>query len=736
MAAAGAPAVPSAPTPAGIRTVPGGPPPATQPLPAALTAPAAAVDPPAHAPAGTQGPQLAAGEPVEIEAADLAAEPVWAFGSRRRSRLAVEIAPDGSTAQLTLLRCGPDRPQAADLRGALVRLGVTAGLDHAAIDAALRRATDHGLLRGGPVIARARAPVPGEDGRLVYRPDARDRVPASGEDLQRYMQSADVREALAFPGEVTLVQPGDVVAEVVPPTLGTPGETVDGRLLEAPGRELEPVAPGDQVTFDGSRYVSTAFGYACQVGGRPSVLSPVWVSPDELEARLVVFPQAADAERPVAPESVMAALAAAGVVEGVLEGPILRFCSRPPGTRRHALLVARGRAAREGRDAHIDLAFDVHSRPGKVREDGSIDFRDRNLIVAVAANQVIGTLVAATPGEPGVTVRGQHLGAHDGKPYTVTAGENVRFDGAGENGAYVATADGAVRFRADRLDVLPVVAVAGDVGYETGHIDTQADVQIKGSVQAGFRVRSEGNVLVQGTVDNGALVEAAGDVGVSLGIVGANTRVVAAGSVECKFVQNSQVVAQGDIRVSSYIANAQVHAGGKVELNSGRGGKIVGGEVFGGAALEADSLGSAGGECTIVGLRMAPLVSAAAARLVAQMAAHRQVIDDATAQLGVPQLDAELVRRAMDRAPAPARASLYEVLKEAHRCQQELATLEAELQRLKQEQGSIARQGSVVVRRRIYADTIVEIGDHRLRLPQTLGACRFGLGDNGIEEHH
>jgi uncharacterized protein (DUF342 family) len=687
-------------------------------------------------PGGAQHPQGAEDEPVEIEPTDLAAEPVWAFGARRCSRLAVEIAPDGSTAQLALLRCGPDRPQAADLRGALVRLGVTAGLDHAAIDAALRRATDHGVLRDGTVIARARAPIPGDDGRLVYRPAARDGRPTSGEDLQRYMGAADVREALSFPGEVTLVQPGDVVAEVLPPTPGTPGETVDGRVLETPGRQLDPVAPGAQVTLDGNRYLANSFGYACQVGGRPTVLSPVWVSPDELEARLVIFPQSADAQDPVAPDAVMTALAAAGVVEGILEGPVLRFCVKPPGTRRHALLVARGRAAREGRDAHIDLAFDLHSRPGRVREDGSIDFRDRNLIVAVAADQVIGTLVAAMPGEPGITVRGQHLGARDGKPYTVTAGENVRFDGAGENGTYVATADGAARFRADRLDVLPVVAVGGDVGYQTGHIDTQADVQIKGSVQAGFRVRSEGNVLIQGTVDNGALVEAAGDVGVSLGIVGAHTRVVAAGSVECKFVQNSQVIAQGDIRVSSYIANAQVHAGGRLELSSGRGGKIVGGEVFGGAALEADSLGSAGGEGTIVGLRMSPLVSAAAARLAAQIAAHRQIIDDATTQLGVPQLDAELVRRAVDRAPAPARPGLYEVLKEAHRCQQELATLETELQTLKQEQEGIARQGVILVRRRIHADTIVEIGDHRLRLLQALGTCRFCLGENGIEERH
>lgn len=105
--------------------------------------------------------------------------------------------------------------------------GITAALDLAAIDKALRTGGN------GILIARGRAPVAGTDGKLESLvPSMKARSPhldAHG--------LADFRDL----GEIVTVHAGDALMRLIQPTNGTPGETVTGKTL--------PVRPGKKIAF-------------------------------------------------------------------------------------------------------------------------------------------------------------------------------------------------------------------------------------------------------------------------------------------------------------------------------------------------------------------------------------------------------------------------------------------------------------------------------------------------------
>jgi len=88
---------------------------------------------------------------------------------------------------------------------------------------------------------------------------------------------------------------------------------------------------------------------------------------------------------------------------------------------------------------------------------------------------------------------------------------------------------------------------------------------------------------------------------VAKGINGRNTRIVALGDVETRFVQHSSVAARGHIIVTSHLVNAQVCAGGRLVVGgeAGERGSIAGGRAWASAGIEAGQAGSATAEATL-----------------------------------------------------------------------------------------------------------------------------------------
>ena len=138
------------------------------------------------------------------------------------------------------------------------------------------------------------------------------------------------------------------------------------------------------------------------------------------------------------------------------------------------------------------------------------------------------------------------------------AGDNVRLEerqgvqrlisaiagGAGVQRVELRDQEGAVKAREYTVSVQPVAQISGDVGADTGNIDFQGNVEIQGSVTAGFRVSATSDVTIAGGVEAGARVEAGGNLTVQLGIMGKDTIVNAGGDLMAKFIQEAQALSR------------------------------------------------------------------------------------------------------------------------------------------------------------------------------------------------
>lgn len=143
---------------------------------------------------------------------------------------------------------------------ALAGAGVVAGIDEEAVRVALMCCEPEPV-----VVARARPPVPGRNGRVEVLPTVTPARPGRSAGQSGYADRVDYWEHRLIP----TVEAGDVFAVVLPPTAGVPGWDVTGQDLAAPAGRPAEVTCGDGVIRrprpDGSEELVAA------LGGRPRV---------------------------------------------------------------------------------------------------------------------------------------------------------------------------------------------------------------------------------------------------------------------------------------------------------------------------------------------------------------------------------------------------------------------------------------------------------------------------------
>lgn len=281
-----------------------------------------------------------------------------------------------------------------------------------------------------------------------------------------------------------------------------------------------------------------------------------------------------------------------GVEKGIDEQLIAKLIkTRQPVNK---AVVARGKPRVDGRDAEIKMLIDTDETPTPLlMEDGSVDFKNINLIKVVDKDQLLAVKVPATPGEPGYTVTGRILEPKPGEDAPLPRGKNTY---ASEDGlSLFSSLIGNVYVDSNYMHVENIYVVKGNVDYSTGNISYPGDVVINGDVKADFSVHTEGNIIVRGTVEAAEIVSTGGNVDVKKGIIGTQkekkARVVADGNVRALFIQEAVISAGKDIEVGSYILNSSIHAENEVRALRDRG-LIAGSNVFSGSSVRAKNIGS------------------------------------------------------------------------------------------------------------------------------------------------
>ncbi|MBU0983332.1 MAG: FapA family protein, partial [candidate division Zixibacteria bacterium] len=319
----------------------------------------------------------------------------------------------------------------------------------------------------------------------------------------------------------------------------------------------------------------------------------ITVSKDAMSASLLLRTPS-ESEDDVTVAEILEELANAGVQFGVDEGAISKAVSEL--IFNTPITVASGLKPEKGVNSSFVYSFntDADHRP-KEDEDGNIDYKAINFIQNVEKGSVLVTKVPPTPGRTGMTVLGKELAGIDGRDLPFKNGANTKVSDDGTT--LLATASGAVQYSYGTVAVKDVLTISGDVDHSVGNIDCLGSVKVTGSIMAGFTVRVDGDLEVNGNIQD-CNIEVGGSIYVKGGFFGEGKgMMMAGGDITVKFAEGQRMIAGHDVNIGGEIINCQVLAKEHVTIK-GKRGKIVGGEVKAGKKIRAAILGSDAGTPT------------------------------------------------------------------------------------------------------------------------------------------
>lgn len=423
-------------------------------------------------------------------------------------------------------------------------------------------------------------------------------------------------------------------------------------------------------------------------------------------------------------EGMEAALAEKGVLFQIDRDLLKRLAVEPVYGQK--LLAASGVEPLDGKDGTV--RFLVRTQKAalvpKTREDGTVDYHDLEAVESVARGQPLCLIAPPTEGTPGTTVRGAPLPQKRGRPAPSCMGRNTELTADGA--ALVSKINGQVEFDGQKVHVDELFLVKGDVDNSTGNLRVAGNLVVQGAVRPGFVVECVGNVEIRGTVENAA-VKAGGNVALSGGITGSSLS--CGGNMRCRYIESSEIFVQGDLMAGS-IVNSTVSCGKSVKLDSPIA-RIIGGSCLAGENIEARSIGSQANVRTNLELGTDPALMGRRKELTAQIPVLKAQIEKLNALIDIFSQLKGLNRLLPDQALALENA-LYTQ-------ETDWARLEAAEKELEEIAQKIKAKGFGQIRCTgpIYVGTRIVIGDASLTVSEPMedaalyyrdGEIRIGSG--------
>ena len=259
-------------------------------------------------------------------------------------------------------------------------------------------------------------------------------------------------------------------------------------------------------------------------------------------------------------------------------------------------LIAKSFGPVDGIDAVVTVLIPRPTREFLIRDDGTCDFKTRDLFRSVSENEVILTRIPPAPAIVGKTVLGKDIPARPARDTRVVLGKNVKLVVEMGIEKVLATSSGQVmveqRVNSLMVQIIPVLLISKDVDYSTGNINFKGAVDIRGSVLTGFSVIATGNVIIHGLIEPEAKVTAGGDLVVYKGILGTGksddkSEVKSFGNLQALYAENACLTAEGDIFLRTAM-NCRIHTSKNLLVERA----LIGGTVNAFRAIEAGEIGN------------------------------------------------------------------------------------------------------------------------------------------------
>ncbi|MCL2156149.1 MAG: FapA family protein [Leptospirales bacterium] len=389
------------------------------------------------------------------------------------------------------------------------------------------------------------------------------------------------------------VADGEIIAKIVDVSSEDEIESViDAGYGYYNVRDYFSVIADQGIRFDESTksYKAQFYGFAVLKDSKIMLLNPMTYSPGKIKAYYNIFPTKLG-KLPSYGE-VVEMLQLERIVSIISENRFSQQTSdidfaNPSLTR---ILVAEGKDPVNGYDAYFEPLLSFEKKAGKILADGRIDYKEVDSIVEVQKNQEILRYFPAVKLEDGYDVFAEKVQAEKINKGGYKRGENLA-PSESDPQIFVANINGCINVQGDKISVLPVAVINGDVNLETGNIVFNGTVRVTGSVFPGFKIQADSDIIIENFVEDAQLT-AGGDIVVKQGVVGKESvKLIATGNVSAKFMQNAKVEAGKSIIVDDSIINCDILAYNTVEVK-GKTGKIIGGKISALYEVKAHTIGT------------------------------------------------------------------------------------------------------------------------------------------------
>lgn len=253
-----------------------------------------------------------------------------------------------------------------------------------------------------------------------------------------------------------------------------------------------------------------------------------------------------------------------GIVLGIAKDKMIEGFINSSGFKTKSFRIAKGISPIQGKDAKVEFFFNTdYLNAGGMTKDGTIDFKDRGEVPHIEEGTVLAEKIPMIESRRGHNIYGDEIETLPGNDIVLKIGKGAKLSEDGFK--VISDVKGFPKYAlSGHIFVHQVYITEGDVDYETGHINYDGNVDIKGRIKSGFKVK--GNDIDALEVDGG-IVNADGNVIVAGGIN--EGKIYARGNVYAKFIHKSEIVCMGDVVVAKEIVDSDIQCSGNCVIETG-----------------------------------------------------------------------------------------------------------------------------------------------------------------------
>ena len=329
-----------------------------------------------------------------------------------------------------------------------------------------------------------------------------------------------------------------------------------------------------------------------------------------------------------------------------------------------------GRKPIDGNVQKVILDYDFTIDSGKESESGAIDFKERGFIHNIDAGIQIAHFMEEKPSIDGLDIYDVLMEAHHDDDPCYKLGKNITVDPDGKT--IRSGIRGILSNHNNTLSVSTVVEI-DKVDLSTGNIEVNGSLIIKDNIEPGFIIKTEGDILVRGNIED-AEIDCAGNLIVSGGIIGgANSKINVNGKICSQFIRNANIICKGDL-IAQQLVNAEIACNDRVVVLEGKG-VIIGGNVKALNGVWAKSIGSMSESKTTITVGRDAEADAEFKNIVSTVKTNREEISKIKSLLGTEYF--KNPKAFIERIPVNKREGIKDILKRITNLVRETAQLEA-----------------------------------------------------------